>query len=83
MKLSFSLGCFDHDQNYAEKFSNESKPVFSESEGKCQKLCQEDKECQSFSYDSDRKHCWLLSINDIGRKRHDSFISGPKYCTGN
>ena len=48
----------------------------------CQKQCQKDKKCKGFSYDSDRKHCWLLSFTDMGRKPVTSFISGPKYCSG-
>ena len=81
-KFSLMLGCFEHDQSYEGNLPNETKPRYTESEGECQKICQKDKKCKGFSYDSDRKHCVLLTFNNMQRKHKASYISGPKYCSG-
>ena len=76
------VGCFEHDQSYDANLSNETNPKYAESEGECQKLCQNDGACKGFSYDSDRKHCSILAFKDMRRNIRPSYISGPKYCSG-
>ena len=76
------VGCFEHGQSYKGNVSNETKPNYAESEGECQKQCQNDGSCKGFSYDSDRKHCSILAFKDMQRTSKAGYISGPKYCSG-
>ena len=80
--MIFTADCFEYDTSYLTKHRSPQKPMVANSAGECQKLCQRNQTCKIFSYDTDRKHCWMVSYGDMKRGSISSYISGPKYCSG-
>ena len=77
--FNLSGSCFLRNIYYPGMSINSGHTDLQDTAEECQLLCQQTNGCNVFTWDSERKWCWLKT-GIAGSVELEGAISGPKFC---